>query len=176
MSTPTDPTDPYQQGAPGTEGPNPSFGQQTPSGSPYQESGPYQQPAGGYQQPGPGYGQPNPGYAAANGPVTADAMNNVKLNLWLSVFFSWIPALIFWVSQKDNVPENVRQLHRDNLNFTLLRVIVGAIAIIPIVGWIVGGIGSLVLWIFQLIAAIKAPEEIAAGGTYKFQWVIPIVK
>ncbi|SNS96101.1 TM2 domain-containing membrane protein YozV [Micrococcales bacterium KH10] len=60
MSTPTDPTDPYQQGAPGTEGPNPSFGQQAPSGSPYQESSPYQQPAGGYQQPGPGYGQQTP--------------------------------------------------------------------------------------------------------------------
>ncbi|TQL62102.1 DUF4870 domain-containing protein [Rarobacter faecitabidus] len=171
MTSPTDPTNPYQQGTPGAQGPEPTFNQVPPEGaSPYQQQAPgYEQPATGYQQPAPGYGQPTPAYAS--GPVTDDALSTVKLNLWLSVFFSWIPALIFFLTQKD-VPANVKDIHRENLNFQILRTIAGLVVWIPIVGWAL----FIVLLVFAIIAAVQAPDVVAQGGTYKYKFNIQFIK
>lgn len=122
-------------------------------------------PPGGYQQPGVGYQQP-----------VSNPLDNITLNYWLSVFFSWIPALIFFLIEKDKGDAKAYAFHRDNLNFSLLRVIVGLVAVIPYIGWIIGGIAALVLFIFHIIAAVKAPEAYRRNEQPPFIFNIPLIK
>ena len=78
-----------------------------------------------------------------------------------------------------------------NLNFQLVRTIVGVAAAIiptvlgwiPFIGWflalIVGlalWVASIVLFVFAIIAAVKAPEEARAGRIYKFPFNLELVK
>jgi len=133
-------------------------------------------PAGGYQQPAPGYQQP-----AAGG---ADPVSNIQLNYWLSVFFAWIPALIFWIIEKDKGNQRVTAFHVSNLNFSLLRTAVGIgisiFGLIPYIGWLIAvllWLGSIVLFVFHIMAAAKAANEYRNGGsTDPFIFNIPLVK
>lgn len=136
-------------------------------------AGQYQAPPpGGAQQPPLGYQQP-----------IADPVSNISLNYWLSVFFTWIPALIFFLVEKDKGNPQSFAFHRENLNFSLLRV--GVV----IAGWILGmvpGIGGflgLILWlgsvtlfVFHIIAAAKAPENYRRGQQPGFIFNIPLIK
>lgn len=47
----------------------------------------------------------------------------LTLNYWLSVFFSWIPALIFYFVEKGK-NSVIDEHNRVNLNFQLVRTIV----------------------------------------------------
>lgn len=136
-------------------------------------AGAYQTPPpGGYQAPPAGYQQP-----------VADPVSNITLNYWLSVFFTWIPALIFFIVDKDKGNQQAYVYHRDNLNFSLLRIgvvlaswILGAIPVIGGLFAVVLGIGSLVLFIFHIIAAAKAPEAFRRGEQPGFIFNLPLVK
>ena len=111
-------------------------------------------------------------------------MSNITLNYWLSVFFSWIPALIFWLIEKDKGNQRATAFHVANLNFSLLRVGVGIaawiLAMIPYIGWlfaIILWLGMLVLFVFHIMAAVKAADEYRNGGkTDPFIFNIPMVK
>ena len=149
----------------------PAQGYQAPPAGAYQAP-----PAGGYQQPAPGeYQQPG---------AADPAVSNITLNYWLSVFFSWIPALIFWLIDKDKGNQRATAFHVSNLNFSLLRVGVGVVgwilAMIPYVGWlfaIILWLGMLVLFVFHIMAAVKAADEYRNGGkTDPFIFNIPMVK
>ncbi|QIM17788.1 DUF4870 domain-containing protein [Leucobacter coleopterorum] len=141
---------------------------------------PPQQPQGGYAPP------PAPGGYAQ--PPISDPVSNITLNYWLSVFFSWIPALIFYLIEKDKGNAQVRAYHADNLNFTLLRIgtviaayIVGFILLfIPYVGPVISIIliwaGILVPFIFHIIAAAKAPESFRRGEKPPFIFNIQMIK
>ncbi|MGO3090033.1 MAG: DUF4870 domain-containing protein [Galactobacter sp.] len=149
------PYDPYAQ--------NP----QEPSGQgqPNQQGGYYQQPGAGYNQ---GYQGQQPGYQQGP-PMAADGgLSALTLNLWLSVFFGWIPALIFFLTSRDNSIPAVREAHTKNMNFALIRLIVGMVTAIPVLGWIVGGIGSLVLFVFAIINAVQVPEQIRTNQAPQF--------
>lgn len=136
-------------------------------------------PQGGYQQPPQGgYQQPAGGQAQASDPAST-----ITLNYWLSVFFTWIPALIFFLIERDKGNQASFAFHRENLNFSLLRtaVVVATyiIMIIPYIGWIIGillWIGSIVLFVFHIIAAAKATEEYRSGRGPKFVFNIPFIK
>ena len=75
------------------------------------------------------------------------------------------------------------QYHRENLNFTLVRAIpmvaTWIIGFIPYIGWILGillWIVSIVLFVFHLMAAIKATENFKKGIPSKFIFNIDFVK
>lgn len=130
-------------------------------------------PAGGYQQPAPGYQQP-----AAGG---ADPVSNIQLNYWLSVFFAWLPALIFWIIEKDKGNQRATAFHVSNLNFSLLRTafsIVGwVLIVIPYIGLLIYWAAWVVLFVFHIMAAAKAANEYRNGGsTDPFIFNIPMVK
>ena len=74
----------------------------------------------------------------------------LTLNYWLSVFFSWIPALIFYFVEKGK-NSVIDEHNRVNLNFQLVRTIVGvAAAIIPtVLGWI-----PFIGWFLALIVGL----------------------
>lgn len=135
-----------------------------------------EQPA--YEQPPantPQGGQP--GYVA-------DPVSNLTLNYWLSVFFTWVPALIFWIIEKDKGNQRAIAFHVANLNFSLVRTIVavaaGILATIPYVGWFLGfvlWIGSIVLFVFHIIAAAKVADEYRGSGKADpFIFNIPMIK
>lgn len=42
-----------------------------------------------------------PAEPATPGAPVDSALSNLTLNYWLSVFFTWLPALIFWLIEKD---------------------------------------------------------------------------
>lgn len=134
-------------------------------------------PAGAYQQP-PAGGQP--GGAAAVDP----AVNTITLNYWLSVFFTWLPALIFWMIEKDKGNARATAFHVSNFNFSLLRtglLVVGwIIALVPYIGWLIAAIlwiGHVVLFVFHIMAAVKAAENYKNGGsTDPFIFNIPLIK
>lgn len=196
MTDQNQPLEGEQQADPYTQ---PQVPQSGPSADPYGQPG--QQQPGGYGQPGQqqpgGYGQPGqqqpggfgqqPGYGAApspyagqmnpayNGPPAEAAANTLTLNYWLSVFFSWIPALIFFLTEKDKHALMDDHL-KENMNFQITRVIAGAVTIVPVIGWLVGGIASIVLFVFAIIAALKAPDEFRAGRSYRFPFAIRVIK
>lgn len=129
--------------------------------------------------PQPQFGQPQPGYvppqsgdvppqqpSGFNPQFTADpqlqgtmnSANGVLLNYWLSVFFTIIPAIIFYFV----VPKNSRyhQLHADNLNFSILHTIVQVgLALLntflPFSTMVMLGLAPLVFFVVHLIAAVK---------------------
>ncbi len=129
-------------------------------------------PAGGYQQPAP---------AAA---PADSALSNITLNYWLSVFFAWIPALIFWIIEKDKGNQRATAFHVANLNFSLLRtavgVAIGIIGLIPYIGWIIAillWLASILLFVFHIMAAAKAAENYKNGGsTDPFIFNYPLIK
>ena len=121
--------------------------------------------------------QAAPEAAAAPAAAPADsALNTITLNYWLSVFFSWLPALIFWLIEKDKGNARATQLHVANLNFSLLRVGVMILMAIPVVN-IIAGIAGLVLFILHIIAAAKVANAYRNGTPVDpFMFNIPLIK
>ena len=131
---------------------------------------------------------PPQNYAAGYGPMATGPNNpywlagpseqgrsTLVLDYWLSVFFSWIPALIFFLTERDKnrlVDDHTKEL----LNFSITRVIVGAVMVIPVIGWIIGGIASLALFVLAIMGAMKGPDEYANGRTYQFPLAIRFIK
>ena len=102
------------------------------------------------------------------------------MNYWLSVFFIWLPALIFYIIEKDKGNPQVRALHAANLNSALVRTalfVVGwFLVFIPILGPMLLGIAHLGLFILHIIAATKVLETYRSGGTDPFMFNIPMIK
>lgn len=137
------------------------------------------------QQGAPQYQAPPPHGAPAGGPSPADqAGNNITLNYWLSVFFVWLPALIFWLIDKDKGNARANAFNVANLNFSLIRTAAWLVTVIlgwiPYIGWLLAillWIASIVLFVFHIVAAAKAPEAYRTGGkTDPFIFNIPLVK
>lgn len=61
-----------------------------------------------------------------NGPVSEGDLGSLKLNYWLSVFFSIIPALIFYFIKKGR-NQTVDSYLKSNLIFSAIRFVVGII-------------------------------------------------
>ena len=135
-------------------------------------------PAGAYQQPPQ---QPPQGYQQPQ--ATTDPASTITLNYWLSVFFTWLPALIFWMIEKDKGNQRANEFHVANLNFSLIRTGVGVVGwilgLIPYIGWIIAilvWIASIVLFVFHIMAAAKAPDAYRQVGRPEFVFNYPLVK
>lgn len=142
----------------------------------------------GQQQPGQQYAQPGQQQSAQQGqyipPAGAGAPvgSNLQLNYWLSVFFMFIPALIFFLTEKGK-SQQLDLFNRENLNFSLVRTGVWLITVIfvsiPLIGWliwIVGLIAQLVLFVFHIMVAVKVKENYESGQAPGFIFNIPIIK
>lgn len=171
-SAPQTPEQPQYQPPQAPVPPQPQY--QAPQQPQYQAppAGGQAPPPGGYQQPPAGYQQP-----------VADPANTITLNYWLSVFFTWIPALIFYLTEKDKGNPRALAFHRDNLNFSLLRtgiyVIVLIGSFIPYLNLIivpVAWIAQVVFFVFHIIAAVKAPEAYRTGNAKAFAFNLDLVK
>lgn len=101
------------------------------------------------------------------------------LNYWLSVFFTWLPALIFYFTEKGK-SELSDQYHRENLNFSLVRT--GAIVASLLLIWIpvLGQLLYLAAWlgglILHIMVAAKAKERFANGEAPGFLFNLKLIK
>lgn len=188
---PPEPEDRQPAGAAGEAVPVGSAGPDATSIPPAAPAAPQAPPAGAYQAP-PGYQAPPAGAyqqpqqsAAPQQGMGSDPASTITLNYWLSVFFTWVPALIFYIIEKDKGNARSFEFHRENLNFSLLRTGVWLATwlltmILPFpIDVFLGGIlwiGSLVLFVFHLIAAVKAPEAFRSGRRPEFIFNIPLIK
>lgn len=135
---------------------------------------PPQPPYGAPQQPP--YGAAQPGYGAPAGApygYGGQVQSNITLNLWLSVFFGWIPALIFFLMEKDKVAPAYHRANAKNLNYQLIVVIAyAAVGVLTVVTFGIAGLLYFLLPIGQLIIgimhAINVPNQLAAGQEGKF--------
>ena len=139
----------------------------------------YSAPQGGQTPPPGGPQQPQGAYAQ---PV-ADPTSNITLNYWLSVFFTWIPALIFFFVDKDKGDQRLYVFQRENLNFSLLRtglyLVIIIASFIPYVNLVVVPlvwIAQVVAFVFHIIAAVKAPEAFRRGEQPGFIVNLPLIK
>lgn len=164
----------------------PAFGapQQPVYGAPQQPTygAPHQPTPEAPQYGAPTYSQPGaPGYAPQ--PATADPLSNITLSYWLSVFFYWVPSLIFYLIERDRANPQVRALHAANLNFSLIRtgvLLIGSIfGGIPVLGAVIGpiaGLASVVFFVFHIMAAVKVSEAYRSGSGDPFLFNLQIVK
>lgn len=114
-------------------------------------------------------------------PQAANPFSMVQLNYWLSVFFVWIPALIFYFVERGK-NQQADLYHRENLNFALVRtalMVAGAVlAFIPFIGgflslliWLAG----VVLFVFHIIAAAKLTDTYNNGQKPGFIFNVPFI-
>lgn len=144
---------------------------------------PPQQPAAPQYEAPPAAGSQQPQYAQQPAPAAANPVSNLQLNYWLSVFFTWLPALIFWLIEKDKGDQRATSLHVANFNFSLLRTIaylaIIVIGWIPYIGWLIAillWLAQLVLFVFHIIAATKVKTAYETDGKDPFIFNIPMVK
>lgn len=181
--------------------PSPGYGQapgEPPMQTPYGEAPPppqYGQPPYGQMPPQPQYGQSpgqppygqapgQPPYGQAPAPyVPQPAESTLKLNWWLSAFFGIIPAAIFYFMDKGKDPLYDDHL-KENMNFSLLRLFVSVASslvynFVPRMGGMLSSVinlGSLVLFVLAIMAAIKAPALFKSGQPYRFPIRIELMK
>lgn len=156
MSESNTPTPPVEPPPPGYDAP---AGYQAPAAHSYQQ--PVQ------NQP---YSQNQPFQQGATDPA-----NTVTLNYWLSAFFSWIPALVFFLTEKGK-NSLVDDFNKENLNFSIIRGIAGVLwVVVPGIGFIFG-LAALALFVMHIIAAVEAPKKLNSGQPYKFPFNIPFIK
>ncbi len=161
------------QPAPGQQGSWGASPQQPHQSGPASGGMPFQSPYGGPMSMGAGATNP---YQQAGS--FEQGRNTLQLNYWLSAFFTWIPALIFYLTEKDK-NRLVDEHNKELLNFNILRGIVVVATFVlsfTLIGGVLGTIASIALFILALMGAVKGPEEYAAGRTYKFPFTYPFIK
>lgn len=177
----------------------PASGHNPPQGVDSQPPGGYSQPQAGYSQQG-GYGapgpqqsygyQPQPGQPAYGSPQMAleQLGGNLTLNYWLSAFFFWVPALIFFVIDRGKAPL-VDQHLKAILNFQISRTIyiVGAyvlmffaaftesLGFVTFVTFLIG-IVALAFFVIGIIGAATGPGRFRQGQPYNFPLTINLIK
>ncbi|MGN1120501.1 MAG: DUF4870 domain-containing protein [Oscillospiraceae bacterium] len=74
-------------------------------------------------------------------------------------YLTWIGLLIaFLAGDKEGAKFHINQ----SLVLVLANVVIGIVAVIPVIGWIVGSVGGIfvfVCWIIGLIGAINGEEK-----------------
>ena len=113
--------------------------------------------------PLPGLGQQPYGAPAYGPPVTP----NLTLNLWRSAFFYWLPALIFFLIEKDMVAPSYAAANAGNLNFQIVRtiaVVVASILVgIPFLGGLLFAAVLIAGFVISIIHAVNVPARATAG-------------
>jgi uncharacterized membrane protein len=91
----------------------------------------------------------------------------------LSYLFGFITGIIFFVLEKDNqfVRFHAMQSIIVSVAFFVLSIVLGIFSMIPILGWIVGALASMVLGIVALILWLVLMFKAFQGQ----EWEVPII-
>ena len=85
----------------------------------------------------------------------------------LSLFLSFIPALIVIFFFKEKISENTYELAKAFLNLELLLFIITLFFAIPVIGWMLAFIAWPILCIFNAIVVVLVLCSIAKGSEVK---------
>lgn len=120
-----------------------------------------------------------------NNTVSTDSRNMAVLMYILSIFFGFIPSLIFYLVKKDDafILRNATEL----LNFciTLFIAFFGImilniiLAFIPVIGWILAmvlSLGMAVIGIAALVFLIMGALKVKDGEDYTFPFALRLLK
>lgn len=181
---------------PGNDG-QPEGGNRAPN---YPPAGPPQYPGNpvGYPDgiqpeypPNGAWGQPNPGYYF-NSAIPENEVSSITLDVWFSVFFGWIPALIFYAQRNGSTPLT-QKVYRNVLGFWLTNVFLllgsaiagGIIALLAlaagnerfafamvIIIYIALILIGLVYFIVGIVGAAITPGKARAGIAYRYPLTI----
>ena len=81
-------------------------------------------------------------------------------------YITWIGLLIAFIMNNDKK----NSFAKYHIRQSLLLVLAGVLAVIPVIGWI-WGIFVFVLWVMGLISAINGEEkEVPVLGKYAQEW------
>jgi uncharacterized Tic20 family protein len=108
---------------------------------------------------------------ADNNTVSSDSTNMAVLMFVLSIFFGFIPGLIFFLVKKDDafIYRNAVEL----LNFEITVLIAWVVlTFIPVVGWML----LPVLWIANLVLLIMGTLKVKEGQDYTFPIALRLLK
>jgi uncharacterized Tic20 family protein len=108
--------------------------------------------------------------------IPNDAKSMAMLSHLLSIFFGFIPALVIWLTKKQEHPF-IEDQSKEALNFQITMAIAWAVGVIFAVMTL--GLGSLlfpVLWIANLIFSIMAAMKAKDGVSYRYPFALRLVK
>ena len=130
-------------------------------------------PNGQQQQPGtdPSWGTPNPSYppppaqypppAQASGDGLSDSAAGAL------AYVTIIPAIIFLVMAPYNQKPFIKFHAFQCIGLVVLRFCLGVIGIIPLLGWLIFGLGSLALLVTWILCIVKASQ----GSAFKLPFI-----
>jgi hypothetical protein len=120
-----------------------------------------------------------PGGPQQVGPETTDAPTMGMLCHLLVIFTGFVGPLIIWLIKKDQSPF-VNQQGKEALNWalTLLILAVGMvfIAMIPILGWVIGCLGWVVYAGSNITFGILSTIAVNKGQPYRYPVCIRFIK
>lgn len=121
----------------------------------------------------------------ANNTVPADSRNMAVLMYILSIFFGFIPSLIFFLIKKDDqfVYRNAAELLNFCITMTVLvigiMIISTVAAFIPGIGFLISmllSLGMMVVGIAALVFLIMGALKVKDGEDYTFPFAIRLLK
>ena len=115
-----------------------------------------------------------PALGGQPGPATDQNAQNVQLNYILSIFFGVIPAAIFLFTDAGKNPAE-RRYHAYNMNFQILRAIVGLASFIPFIG-LLFTLVAIAMLVLDIMATVKVADAVRRGEGDQFKVNVDWVK
>ena len=108
------------------------------------------------------------GGGTAAAPAPAQAAGGLSENVACGLaYITIIPAILFLVLEPYNRNSNIKFHAFQCIGLTVAAIACSVIMIVPVLGWILGALGHLAVFVLWLIALIKA----FSGGRFK----IPVI-
>ncbi len=111
----------------------------------------------------------------AAGPVVADQESrNLSLLIWIgTIFFGFLPGLIFYLVKKDNPYVTDQAKEALNLSITVIFVtIAGTILSLILIGFLV----IFAAWVGNTVICILGAIKVSEGKEFKAPFILRLVK
>lgn len=106
--------------------------------------------------------------------------NTLVLTTLSCLLLGFIVPLIVWILNKDNTEFVGKKFLTDLLNFELTLFLAGivltVINVIPLLGQIVFVLGSVIVWIANIVVIFMAISKLVKNVEYKFPFALELLK
>lgn len=94
----------------------------------------------------------------------------------LSIVVGFLPSLIIWFLQKDQLSSSAQQLILNLLNFELTLLLCSLITFVPFLGWIISALLLPAIWIFNLLICLLLLSSISKNRLFKISFMLELIK
>ena len=106
--------------------------------------------------------------------------NLLLLTTLSCLILGFIVPLIMWILNKDNADFGGKKYLTNLLNFELTLfiacIVLTLLNVIPLLGQIVFGLGSFIIWIANIVLIIVATIKLTKNEEYKFPFTLELIK